>query len=307
MAIFSLNCRMVSRSKGKSAVGKAAYIGGRKLVDQRQQKPFDFQKKQREITYSKILAPANAPAWVFDPAVLWNKVEAAEKRVDAQTAREFIIALPLELNQEQRIHLIEDYVQENFVKLGMIADVNIHNIATNPHAHVLLTTRKLLSSEEFDKKERSWNKSDLLKTWRQMWKQFCNKHLKEAGVSIEINDASYNDRKIRKIPMLHMGSNSSTKNIKSEINKRVKSVNNLIKNAAHIFFKSTDIISETDKLLQFVEQNIEDNKLTSNKKINELKDNIISIKQTLSKRQQQPQEQPSTSALPVVPAFSQGG
>jgi hypothetical protein len=294
---------MVCRSKGKSAVGKAAYIRGKKIFDQRQQKTFNFEKKQGEIAYSNIMAPSYAPAWVFNPDVLWNKVELTEKRKDAQTARELIIALPLELTLMQQISLMEEYIQENFVKAGMIADISMHNIATNPHVHVLLTTRKLASAEEFGNKDRSWNKSDILKTWRQAWKLTCNKYLKEAGILAEINDSSYSSRKIRKIPLLHIG-NGKTKVERDTINNRLinlnkdleylelerkRSVNRISFGTTHGSAKPdaklSSIIAKMDDLLQFVEQSLKDNEIHTNKKITELKANITNVKAVLSKRQ----------------------
>ena len=114
MKNLSFNCRMVRRSQGGNAVKKAAYIGGRKILDEKTQKKFNYNQKSSEVTYSKIMAPTNSPDWVYNPGILWNKVEEREQRKDAQVARELIIALPVELPHDKQIELIEKYLNKYF-------------------------------------------------------------------------------------------------------------------------------------------------------------------------------------------------
>ena len=76
--------------------------------------------------------------------MLWNAVEANEKTKDSQLAREFIVALPVELDKRQWIGLVSEFIQNNFVSDGMCADVAIHDTdGHNPHTHILLTMRPL--------------------------------------------------------------------------------------------------------------------------------------------------------------------
>jgi hypothetical protein len=65
-----------------------------------------------------ILAPEHSPNWIQDRNRLWNEGEKAEKRKDAQLAREINVALPKELNQGQQRELIRDFVQKEFVENG---------------------------------------------------------------------------------------------------------------------------------------------------------------------------------------------
>ena len=59
-------------------------------------------------------------------------------------AREFVVALPLELNREKQIELLQEFIREQFVSDGMCADAAIHDTdGHNPHAHILLTVRPL--------------------------------------------------------------------------------------------------------------------------------------------------------------------
>lgn len=75
---------------------------------------------------------------------MWNAVEEAEKSKDSRLAREFVVALPVELSKEQNISLISEYVKDNFAADEMCADFCIHDTdGHNPHAHIMLTVRPL--------------------------------------------------------------------------------------------------------------------------------------------------------------------
>lgn len=83
------------------------------------------------------------PEWK-DREQLWNAVERAEKTKDGRLAREFVVALPIELSKEAQISFLRDFIQKNFVDMGMCADFAIHDTdGHNPHAHILLTVRPL--------------------------------------------------------------------------------------------------------------------------------------------------------------------
>ncbi|XQY91683.1 MobQ family relaxase [Metabacillus sp. HB246100] len=165
MAIYHLSAQVISRSKGQSSVAAAAYRSGDRLIDQR---TGEIKKYVREIQpETMILAPSHSPEWVYDRDRLWNEVEAVEKRKDAQLARENNIALPVELLSKHQEELIKNYVQEQFVSKGMIADIAIHlDDPDNPHAHIMLTTRSV-SENGFGPKNRDWNNKELLNEWRE--------------------------------------------------------------------------------------------------------------------------------------------
>ena len=103
----------------------------------------DYTKKQRLVWERVFLPPMAPPEWA-DRETLWNAVEANEKTKDSRLAREFIVALPVELNRDAWIELLTDFIQTQFVDDGMCADVSIHDTdGHNPHAHILLTVRPL--------------------------------------------------------------------------------------------------------------------------------------------------------------------
>ena len=189
MAIYHLSAKVHTRTSGASAVAAAAYRAREHLVDERTGEAHDYQRRGG-VDGAEIHAPDNAPAWARDRSRLWNEVEAVERRKDAQVAREVVVALPVELTQEQRRALVRDFVRDEFTARGMVADVAFHGgSSNNPHAHVLLTTRQI-GPDGFGKKQRAWNDRGLVKTWREEWAGYSNRALDAAGRSERIDHRS---------------------------------------------------------------------------------------------------------------------
>lgn len=213
MADYRLSSKIIKRSSGQSAVAAAAYRSGLILNDERTGVRHDYSRKSGVI-HSEILAPANTPEWMTDRAKLWNAVEAVETRKNSQLSREIQLSLPHELSQEQRTKLVQDFVQEQFVSLGMIADVNIHTPnpkgdERNHHAHVMLTMRELTSdgfaSSKSTPTARSWNDKKLLATWREEWARHQNNTLEKHGHAERVDHRSYEDQGIDRQPEFHRG------------------------------------------------------------------------------------------------------
>lgn len=180
MAIYHLNLKTIGRSDGRSATGAAAYRAGCRLADRRTGLGFDYTRK-RGCDGAEILAPAEAPPWATDRDELWNRVEAGEKRKDAQLAREVEFALPIELDPEAMQQCARAFVREQFVAVGMVADLAFHHLTgKNPHAHCLLTLRPL-TPDGFGPKERAWNDRTLCDEWRAAWARHANAALAQAG------------------------------------------------------------------------------------------------------------------------------
>ena len=112
----------------------------------------DYTRKQG-LAWQQIFLPDMAPAEWGDREVLWNAVEDAEKTKDSRLAREFVVALPVELSKDEWITLLTDFIQANFVAEGMCADVCIHDTdGHNPHAHIMLTVRPLTKDGKWQHK-----------------------------------------------------------------------------------------------------------------------------------------------------------
>lgn len=154
MAIYHCCIKIIGRSDGKSAVASSAYRSGEKLMDDRTGLIHDFTKK-RGVVFTEVSIPAHAPPEYADRNVLWNAVEKAEKKSNAQLAREIEVALPKELSRECQIEIVRRYVQENFVSVGMCADWALHDKSDgNPHAHIMLTMRGIKPDGSWAQKEK---------------------------------------------------------------------------------------------------------------------------------------------------------
>jgi hypothetical protein len=206
MAIYHLNAKVISRGKGKSATAAAAYRAAEKIYDERTGLTFDYTRKFG-VYATEIIAPNNAPDWVSEREKLWNEVELVETRSNSRVAREFDIALPVELDHLQKQELVRGFVREELVNLGLVADVAYHDIDThNPHAHILLTTRKV-DRVGFTTKERQCDLKTFLLGLRESWSEHTNRALERAGTSERIDHRSLSEQNINRIPQIHLGAN----------------------------------------------------------------------------------------------------
>lgn len=190
MAIYHLRATIISRSQGRSATAAAAYRVADRIEDRRTGLVFDYAARGG-VDHTEILAPDHAPDWVRDRSELWNRVEESETRKNSQVAREIRVALPDELTHAQRVALVRDYAQAQFVDQGMVADIALHapgreGDERNHHAHILLTTRELDVSG-FTTKNRDWNKVEVLEGWREAWAWDSNAALERAGIEDRVD------------------------------------------------------------------------------------------------------------------------
>ena len=265
MAIYHLCIKIISRSKGKSAVAASAYRSGETIKNEYDGIVHDFTRKGG-ITHTEILLPQNAPQEFSDRGTLWNSVERIEKSKNSQLAREIEIALPKELDKEKQIELVQEYVKENFVKVGMCADIALHDKNDgNPHAHILLTMRPLNEDKTWGAKSKKeyildnngekiklkndnyktkkidtvdWNEQDKAEQWRKAWADIANKYLEENSIQEKVDHRSYQRQGIEQIPTIHLGVSASQMEKKGiatdrgNINREIKHQNKLLREIA---------------------------------------------------------------------------
>lgn len=261
MAIYHLSIKIISRGKGKSAVAAASYRSGEKIKNEYDGIVHDFTRKGG-IAHTEILLPQNAPQEFSDRGTLWNSVEKIEKSKNSQLAREIEIALPKELNREKQIELVREYVKENFVKVGMCADIALHDKNDgNPHAHILLTMRPLNEDKTWGAKSKKeyildengekvklkngnyktrkintvdWNEQDKAEEWRKTWADITNKYLEENSIQEKVDHRSYQRQGIEEIPTIHLGVSASQMEKKGiatdrgNINREIRKQNRLL-------------------------------------------------------------------------------
>ena len=211
MAIYHCTTKTVNRSSGRTAVASMAYRAGEKLKDERTGLTHDFTRKDG-VAHSEIVSNLDIE---IDRSELWNLAEQSENRKDARTAREWVIALPDELDADQRKDLAKEFATALVDRYGVIADLAIHEPSKggndkNHHAHIMLTTRKaeldpdnkLILTTKADielsnTKRKSLDMSttqEEIKAIRTKWADLANHALEKAGHSEKIDHRSYADQ-----------------------------------------------------------------------------------------------------------------
>jgi len=208
MAIYHFSAKVISRAAGSSALASAAYRSASRLHDERLERHHDFSNKAA-VVHSDVMLPDGAPEHLADREKLWNEIEAVELRKDAQLAREIEFAIPREISQVQGIELARDFVRDEFVERGMIADLNVHwdigaDGLAKPHAHVMLTMREV-GENGFGRKNRDWNRTDLLEKWRERWGEHVNQRLAELDIDARIDHRSLEAQGISLEPQHKIG------------------------------------------------------------------------------------------------------
>jgi hypothetical protein len=248
MAIFHMSFSNISAGKGRSAIAGSSYRSGEKLFDQKEGRSYFYARSVMPESF--ILTPKNAPEWASDREKLWNEVERKDRRANSRYAKEFNVALPVELSEDEQKELLTKYVQENFVDEGMVADVAIHrDHPDNPHAHVMLTNRPfnpdgtwgLKSKREnildengnktytgnsrFPRSRKvwlvDWDKKEKINQWRHNWAASVNQALEQKNIPDRISEKSFVEQGIADTPMQHEGINSK-RHERKEFNQQVK-------------------------------------------------------------------------------------
>ncbi|RWI83750.1 Ti-type conjugative transfer relaxase TraA [Mesorhizobium sp.] len=245
MAITHFSIQIISGGAGRSAVLAAAYRHCARMTHEREGRTVDFTNKGN-LGHEEFLLPPDAPQWaralIADRSIagaaeaFWNKVEAFEKRDDAQFAKEFIVALPVELTKEQNVALMRQFVVEQVLARGQVADWVYHDEPGNPHIHLMTTLRPLTESGFGGKKiavtgedgqplrdkagkirYRLWagEKAEFLQQ-RNGWLDLQNQYLALAGLEIRVDGRSYAERGINLEPTAHVGAGARAIQRKAE-------------------------------------------------------------------------------------------
>lgn len=186
---YHCHAKVISRTKGQSAVASAAYRTGQRLEDERYGKVQDFSRKGGvELVWHA--APAGAPEWARDVGQTWNEVERAEVRRNSTLAREYVAAFPSQLNAQQREWMLKDWVREEFTRKGLIATAVIHapdknGDERNFHTHVMVSERPVDADGWSKHKDRSMISRETLAEIREKWAELGARQLERAGYEVE--------------------------------------------------------------------------------------------------------------------------
>lgn len=152
MAIYHCSIKKGKRSDGRSAVASSAYRAGARYTDQETGDVFNYSDK-KAVVHHEVFLPEYAPAAYQDAETLWNAVQEVENKSNAVLFREFEVALPIELDLQERISCAQEFCRILQAE-GMCVQLDIHNLSHNPHAHIMCTTRKIKKDGKWDAKEK---------------------------------------------------------------------------------------------------------------------------------------------------------
>jgi len=221
-----------SRGAGHSAIAGVAYRLGLRLYDRRTDQWHDYRRRKlgEEVVRALTVAPEGAPDWATDPQELWERVEAAEKRKDAQLARDYRIPVPFGLTDGQAGDLAEEMARficrelHTSVSLGLHRDADVDalgNVKPNEkqgfHAHLYFPTRRLEDIQQ-DEGRSSWglgaklillsNKNTsgaFVERLNERWAELSNRYTAGLGLPADYTHLSYVRQDLPIIPQPTLG------------------------------------------------------------------------------------------------------
>lgn len=232
MPIMFVRAQLISRGAGRSVIAAAAYRHRSRMIDEQTGIAYRSRGDAVELVHEELALPVDVPTWLHNAIdgrsvvgaseVLWNAVEAFEKRADAQLARELIIALPEELTREENVALLREFVREQVTARGMVADWVYHDKPGNPHIHMLMTLRPLMEDGFGPKKVavldedgqplrmaaldpskkgkqvylRWAGDKETMQAWKIAWAEIASRHLALAGHDVRLDGRSYEEQGI---------------------------------------------------------------------------------------------------------------
>lgn len=202
IANYYLEAQAISRGKGRSVTRLANYITGRRLHDSYNSQI--YYRQRHDVLYCRIFQPVNAPPDFYDLQHLCDEIETAEIRYDARTAREFKGSLPNELPLHQLVHIVCDFIEDNFVNQGLCAIAAIHEgknetnpSRNNPHVHIIVPTRTVGPDGFNKKKDREHDKRKYIAIWREQWALIQNRTYERNGLDIRVSHESLKVQGVR--------------------------------------------------------------------------------------------------------------
>ena len=164
-----------------------------------------YAPKNNKLEKLESIGHGNIPTWAeHDPKIFWQMADLHERK-NGSTYREHIITLPRELNESQRLDLVQDWISQE-IGDKYAYSFAIHNPTAmdgkeQPHCHLMFSERLLdgidRDPDQFFKRYNSKNpekggakkdntglmdsvRKTLIKEQRSRWEVLCNKHLAKA-------------------------------------------------------------------------------------------------------------------------------
>lgn len=198
-----------NRGRGHSAVAGVAYRLGVSLLDARTGTRHAYARRRRsgEIVAAFTVAPTGAPSWATEPAECWNRAEAAERRKDAQIARDYRMPVPLGLDDQAAAAMARDMAEHIAARFSVPVSVGVHRDnardalgAMKPakkrgfHAHLYFPTRRL-DGDHFGAKlselSNRTTSAPLVDALNERWATLANTYTVHAGLVADYDHRSH--------------------------------------------------------------------------------------------------------------------
>lgn len=221
-----------NRKAGHSAIAGVAYRLGLRLYDKRTGEWHDYRRRAlgEEVVRALTVAPAGAPSWASDPEELWARVEAAEKRKDAQVARDYRIPIPFGLSDQEAGDMAGEMARficeelHTSVSMGLHRDAEVDalgrvkpNDRQGFHAHLYFPTRRLEEIQGEDGRS-SWglggklvmlsNKNssgEFVERLNERWAELANQYTASLGLTADFDHRSYERMGLPIVPQPTLG------------------------------------------------------------------------------------------------------
>lgn len=271
-----------TRGKDHSAVAGAAYRLGLRLYDVRAKQWHDFRRRAlgEEIVFALTVAPPGAPGWATDPSELWNRVERAEKRKDAQLARDYRIPIPFGLGDATASALAEEMARficdqlHTPVSIGLHRDAELdalgvmkHKEKQGFHAHLYFPTRRLADlvdgqedggvqgsgfGEKLSMLSNKNTSAIFVESLNERWANLANAYTEAAGLVADYDHRSYERMGVPAEPQLTVGRHVAAMERKGMPTRKGQELREMIARS-EIFVAAKQAVAETEQVRRSVE------------------------------------------------------
>ena len=207
--IYHMEVSILSRGKGRSLGASLSYISGEKIHDSYSGK--NHHHRRTDLVQCKVYYPPDAPKELADIQYLCDELNKVEKRKDARTGRLFICSLPNELMPGEWARIVNEFIQENFVSQGLCAVAAIHrgklpsnHPKSNPHVHIIVSTRTVGPEGFNPKKDREHNQRSYIEIWRRAWARVQNRAYERCHVKKRVSHESLRVQGVERKPTRHV-------------------------------------------------------------------------------------------------------
>lgn len=207
--IYHMEVSILSRGKGRSLGASLSYISGEKIHDSYSWK--NHHHRRTDLVQCKVYYPPDAPKELADIQYLCDELNKVEKRKDARTGRLFICSLPNELMPGEWARIVNEFIQENFVSQGLCAVAAIHrgklpsnHPKSNPHVHIIVSTRTVGPEGFNPKKDREHNQRSYIEIWRRAWARVQNRAYERCHVKKRVSHESLRVQGVERKPTRHV-------------------------------------------------------------------------------------------------------